>query len=311
MVLPQHDPLGVIVLGMGRSGTALTASLVSTSGAYVDNSIPPNYLNPRGFWESREVVDINRRVMAALGVTAFWIPKLDPGWPEARRLDPYRARARRVISELDAHPVWVLKDPRFSITLPFWLPLFDRPIRYVVCVRNPLEAIASTKGPRRVTRRDLAKWYEFTAHALRNTTGRPRLVVHFRRYFGSEDSSQIAQLFEFLGLQPGAGVRSVISPELYRHCASLQALLNDERVPSRVKNLYVQLLKNPRTEIEELGCGTTSTATGGENWAPSMRTRFFRVYGPVWFMLRDSPLYARLPRSVQRALDTTLGMWTR
>lgn len=307
----RGDRLGIIILGRGRSGTSLTASLVATSGAHVDNSIPPDSLNPQGYWESREIVDLNRRILASLGATLSWIPRLGPKWPEQPRLDHYRARARQVISELDSHPVWVMKDPRFSVTLPFWLPLLDRPIRFVVCVRNPLESIFSVKGSRRVTPMDFEQWYEFNSHALRNTTDHPRLIVHFHRYFDLQGSSQLAQLFEFLGLEPGERVRSVISPKLYRYRVPLRALLNDGRAPGRVKDFYLQLLKHRAFDNGILDYLTPLSVAGHESRAPSIRVLFFRVYGLVWFLFEDSPLHHRLPGALQNALARTIGMWSR
>lgn len=307
----QRDPLGVIVLGMHRSGTSLTVNLLSAAGAYVESSIPPDDRNPRGFGESREVVDLNRRIMALLGITTSWIPPLDPGWPRASRLDRYRGWAQRILSRLDSHPVWVLKDPRFSLTLPFWLPLIDRPVRCVVCIRNPLESAISTGRSRSVTPRDLSTWYEFTVHALRNTTDRSRLIVHFERYFDSQGLSQVGQLCAFLGLEVPADVRSVISPALYRNRVPLQTLRRDEQVPERIKILYERLLDSRGSDTEKLDYGRDEFDPGPQGLGRSLRTLLVRATGWAWVVYRDNPIYARLPDPIRRALGRATGEWSR
>lgn len=293
---------------MRRSGTSLAANLVSAAGAYLDDSTPADYRNPRGYFESREVTDLNRRILAAIGAPIFWIPKLDPGWPEASRFDRYRARARRLISDLDSHPVWALKDPRFSITLPFWLPLFNRRLRFVVCIRNPLEMVMSEKPARAITHRDFLAWYAYTMHALRNTTGGSRLIVHFHRFFETQAFSQATLLMEFIGLQAQTDVRSAVVPGLYRNKVSLQALLDDKRVPSSVKSLYLQLLSH-----EELGGGihdaTGCSAAGSQNRTQSMPALFFRLYGLAWAISQRMRLLERLSESSRKRLAETFGMW--
>lgn len=309
MTSSQRDRLGVIVLGKARSGTSLTANLLAAAGAYVDNSIRPDDRNPRGYWESREVVDLNRRILGFLGATLRWTPRLDPRWPESPGLDRYRPWARRILSELDTHRCWVMKDPRFSTTLPFWLPLFDRPIRFVVCIRNPLEVVGSM-GSTKATLAYLTTWYEYTTLALQNTIDRPRLIVHYQRYFDRPDFPQVAQLLEFLGIESHVDVESVVSPELYRNRVSLEALLNDERVPSEVKRLYVQLLDHGEAGTDRLDHATALSVTGVQRLTRLLRTLFFRVYGPAWVTFRDSPIYPRLPSSVRTTLARTIGIWT-
>lgn len=306
----QRDRLGVIILGMSRSGTSLTANVVSAAGAYVENSIPPSDDNPRGYWESREVVELNRRIMAHLGATLFWIPKVDSRWPEAHRLDQYRSRAKHIISELESYQVWALKDPRFSITLPFWLPLFNRPIRFILCIRNPLESVQSAKHSRRINQRDLSTWHEYAASALRNTASYRRIIVHFHRYFCPHDSSQVTRILEFLGLEPSVDASAVISPGLFRNRFSLEDLFNDERVPSNVKDLYARLL-----DLGGVGTGKSRIrvdilAPERQSLIRAVRTLFFRAYGFAWVTFRDNPLYPRLPRFVRKALTKTLGMWS-
>ena len=57
-------------------------------------------------------------------------------------VDPLRTKASLLIERFDSAHVWGWKDPRNSLTLPFWqelLPDFEM----LIMVRNPLEVAYS------------------------------------------------------------------------------------------------------------------------------------------------------------------------
>lgn len=307
---PQGERLGVIILGGYRSGTSLTANLLAAAGAYVDNSIAADDRNPHGFFESRAVVEINRLILGYLGVTFKWVPKFEPTWPLAPKLNRYRERARRVVSELEQYPVWVMKDPRFSITLPFWLPLFDRPIRTVLCLRNPLDVVISGGESRRTTSLDLWAWYEYFTHAIRNTAGKPRFISCYESYFDSRRASQIAQLMEFVGLTPRVELESIVDFDLHRHAASLRALLNNDQAPDVVKNLYLHFVDCHASGFETLDNGLASHHAETQGMTPRLRSLFFRAYGRAWLAYRESPIDPWIPQPIRRVLIRTVGRWS-
>ena len=64
----MHNSKAVIVLGMHRSGTSALAGMLSLLGIQFGRSLfPPQADNPRGYWEHREIVDLDDRMLMALG----------------------------------------------------------------------------------------------------------------------------------------------------------------------------------------------------------------------------------------------------
>ena len=99
--------------------------------------------NPKGFFENRAFVRFNAELLQSAGGIWKDPPSLPPGWEADPRLDPVRERAREMLeSTFGDAPLWGWKDPRSALTLPFWQALLPD-MRYVVCVRNPLDVAAS------------------------------------------------------------------------------------------------------------------------------------------------------------------------
>ena len=60
----------LFVLGMHRSGTSAVTSLIEGMGAYTgpaSQGIGANDENPKGFFERRDVIDLNASILAASG----------------------------------------------------------------------------------------------------------------------------------------------------------------------------------------------------------------------------------------------------
>ena len=143
---------GIIVLGMNRSGTSLAAEIAYQWGAYVDTCllIEPNDANPRGYWEHRSLVKLNDDLLAA--VHSSWkVPPTEEGRKHLARLakrGSFRHRAHSLLATTNTNQtVWLWKDPRLSILLPFWKKIWGRVV-YLVPIRDPM-AISSSLCARR------------------------------------------------------------------------------------------------------------------------------------------------------------------
>jgi hypothetical protein len=177
------------VLGMMRSGTSAVAGVLDALGVSFgppDRWLEPNDANPTGFREHKGIIALNDELLARLGGTWFALPDPTPGWETDRALEDLRVRARSIIArDLATSEYWAWKDPRTSLTLPFWHGLVPT-VAHVICVRNPIEAARSLAAlewaqkrigdPHRV---GLDLWLRFTSSALEHTLGRRRLVVFF------------------------------------------------------------------------------------------------------------------------------------
>jgi hypothetical protein len=143
-------PKRIIVLGIMRSGTSLTAELIRRWGAYTggENNLWKSDINdPRGYGYMEyiplqdlndELLDHNERV-----------PPLT-GQLEERASNPiFRKKALALLEEMDQQAThnkfdaWIWKDARLPLTLPFWMKFWEDPI-FVVTIRHPAEVALSS-----------------------------------------------------------------------------------------------------------------------------------------------------------------------
>lgn len=189
------------VIGMHRSGTSLTAQLCHELGWRVTG--PEEFLrqgnryNPQGYWETSDLVTINRRILYALGGDWHVAPHFRPQWEDAPELVPLKRQAQAFIQQIST-PQATWKDPRLTLTLPFWKPLI-RDVRYIICIRNPLDVALSLYRRDHMTQeRALTLWLLYTTQALLNTQQTRRLVVFYEDLTGSSAKAQLERLQAFL-----------------------------------------------------------------------------------------------------------------
>jgi hypothetical protein len=132
---------------MHRSGTSLAAEIAHRWGAYIDTSLllETNDGNPGGYWEHRPLVELNDKLLAT--VHSSWkVPPSDDGQRHLARLarkGSFRDRARRLLATLNPNQsVWLWKDPRLCILLPFWKEIWGSVV-YLVPVRDPMAVSSS------------------------------------------------------------------------------------------------------------------------------------------------------------------------
>jgi len=253
---PQGER-AVCVLGMSRSGTSLTAQVLNVLG--VDLGAPEELMkpaegnNPAGFWEHEGIAGLNEDILLSLGSAERqgWRhpPELPEGWERDARLERHRREAEAMLRESFADsPLWGWKDPRNCLTLPFWQQLVPE-MRYVICVRNPLD-VAASLGARDGMRREesLRLWLLYMSQALRHVAGRPRLFVAYEDYFAGLNR-QLERLAGFLGI-PGLShaqrdeIAERLDPGLRHQRESERA--SEESLPRDVTELYATLSAGTR-----------------------------------------------------------------
>ena len=135
---------------MHRSGTSLVAEMLHRWGAFgrVAECLPANQWNAHGYWELAPLVDFNNRLLAAVGATWTCPPDAseDAKLTALARQPAYRAEALQLLASMKGsqNGNWFWKDPRLSLLLPFWQQLWGD-VRYVICVRDPLEICRSLR----------------------------------------------------------------------------------------------------------------------------------------------------------------------
>ncbi len=143
----------VFVLGMHRSGTSVTAELVSNLGYVVPGSSLDKIgaINGRGFWESKEVVDINERLLATARLKWFHVCPvghfLKAVSPDVLQEISYEIR-EFIAKEIKLHGGLVIKDPRLCILLPVWLDAIkgsDYETKTIYINRHPATVASSLR----------------------------------------------------------------------------------------------------------------------------------------------------------------------
>ena len=271
----MSTPDVTFVLGMHRSGTSLVARLINLMGIELgaaERPAPSARDNPRGYWEHPALTPLNDESLATLGGRWDAPPPLRAGWEADPKLEPLRSVAQsRLESEFEGMPSWGWKDPRTSLTLPFWRNLVA-PSRYILCLRNPMDVASSLE------RRDgfsLGKsqglWLRYVADALSYTAGQPRLLVFYEDLL-EDRSVELERLIDFLGVRPdgkprlsGPELGSFIEDTLRHHRASLGEVMDNHQIVFPVRALYAALraygVRGKAEVLEALGrCALDASA---------------------------------------------------
>jgi hypothetical protein len=140
----------IIVLGIMRSGTSLTAELVRLWGAYggVESSLWKSDINDLRGYGYMEYIPLQELNDELLGHTDR-VPPAEKRMEEKAQDPMFREKARMLIQEMDKQTeingfdAWVWKDARLPLTLPFWVQMWQDPI-YVITIRHPAEVALSS-----------------------------------------------------------------------------------------------------------------------------------------------------------------------
>ena len=167
----------------------MIAGLLKQTGVYLGadgDFLPAQQDNPLGFWEHFGFHALNERLLLHLG--AGWdMSDLPNGWASRNDLAPFRDVARQLIERMrtsaEGRTAWGWKDPRNSITIPFWKAVLPE-LLVVVCVRNPLDVAGSLRR-----RNDMSfaasgrLWLRHYQSLLCNVAAQDRVVTRYESYF--------------------------------------------------------------------------------------------------------------------------------
>lgn len=246
--LRSERALCVAVVGMHRSGTSATAGLLIGQGAagpHRDDLVPPSPSNERGHWESRTVNNINTRLLAAIGATAYAPPAQQPDW-RADEFAELRDEANRwFTASWDGRPL-VLKDPRVSVTMPFWRSAIPAPMGTVLVLRDPEDVARSLHSRDNVPiLLGLAMWDRYVRTLVEDLDGLPTLVLEYEAMLREPTvaSCSVADFLEALGVDVAGSPTPDVSasrldPSLRHHHAERTDYAD---VARGQRDLYAQL----------------------------------------------------------------------
>jgi len=180
----------------------MVAEAFSRCGVFVgerDGLLPPSPNNERGHWELAAFVDLNDELLARLGGAWDVLPELRSGWERKPELEELRTRALELVAALAGREPWAWKDPRNSVTLPFWRTVVPD-LRIVVCVRHPVEVAESlTKRGSSSRRFGLDLWLAYNRRLLADSSSGERVVTHYSAYF-HDARAELERIRDALGL---------------------------------------------------------------------------------------------------------------
>jgi hypothetical protein len=222
---------------MHRSGTSFTARALQLLGASLggsDGLMAPGPDNPAGYWENRDIKELNDEVLARLGGAWDVPPVLEPGWERDESLDALRSRASAILEDAFGAPgsssgVIAWKDPRLSLLLPFWRTVMPIAATIVV-VRDPREVGASLLARNGI---DLPQamilWLRYLFAGTAND--RAHLLVRDRDFFVDLPGT-LSRMAAHVGLPPPTQVvtdeaHAHLDPSLRHHVAEADEDANE------------------------------------------------------------------------------------
>ncbi|TVQ85275.1 MAG: glycosyltransferase [Chromatiaceae bacterium] len=276
----------ILVAGMHRTGTSAVTRAISLLGAELPRHLMPALAqnNDTGFWESLHIYSLNERLLAALGAT--W-----DNWPRLHRLvidravrDAYRDEALAVLDQEFGHSeLFVLKDPRLSVLLPFWQPVleaFGAQVRVVLPVRSPLETAASLRQRDGFDQhRAMLLWLTYLLRGERDSRQLPRVFVPYAGLLSNPDhwlaqiAAQLAIVWPRDYADVADGIRAFLSPGLRHHVVAADATATDPRLPALIRTAdraFGMLQSDPYAavaiaELDALSSRWMTETPGGEH----------------------------------------------
>src|ERR1700693_32332 len=175
----------VLVLGMHRSGTSALARGLQMLGVYLGNDfISPKPDNPTGYWEDRNIYEINERLLAVFGLKWEEVALIDDARWAAPGVEALRTEAVTYLrSQFVSHSLWGFKDPRTIRLLPFWrsvLRSLEVDESYLLVIRNPrsvANSLIRRHGMDAVTAHLL--WLAYVVPNLSMIANRPFIVADY------------------------------------------------------------------------------------------------------------------------------------
>ncbi|MEC7932762.1 MAG: hypothetical protein VX218_10810, partial [Pseudomonadota bacterium] len=175
----------VMIVAMHRSGTSALSRALNLMGC----DMPPRLIgadqwNSAGYWESKPIKDLNEEMLVSGGGEWSEWQEFNPGWFKSSAVQRFRDRAIELVgSEFGDSPLFVFKDPRLSILMPFWRSVLEElgiePVA-IHPLRNPVEVARSLERRNNfLISKGVLLWLRYTLDGERGTRGLRRLFTSY------------------------------------------------------------------------------------------------------------------------------------
>ena len=236
----------ICIAGAHRSGTSMVTRLLHECGLYLgaeSDLMPAQADNPDGFWEHLRFVALNDEILNSLGGAWDLPPNLTENFA-SNRLDPLREKARALVHQFVETGIWGWKDPRNSLTWPFWKAVLPS-LKTLIVVRNPLEVAYSMRKRNGTSYAfGLRLWEVYNRRLIKTTDARERLVTHYDAFFENPEK-ELARIAQFAGL-PHARVRDAAA--LVARDRRHTHFTTEQLVETRISPQLLELLRQLMTE---------------------------------------------------------------
>jgi len=174
----------LLIFGMHRSGTSAFAGLLKEIGIPMGKLKEASFDNPKGFYESKEAVAINERILSYFGQSWDSTIALPDNWMSIRQVIEIKSEIKTFLQkEFNSFDIFAIKDPRFSLTLPLWETVFSElniKIKQYVLVRHPYEVANSLRKRNYLSQdKSIALWMKYLLSAEMNSRGEERNFISY------------------------------------------------------------------------------------------------------------------------------------
>lgn len=236
----------ICITGMHRSGTSMITRMLNLCGLYLGEEqdlLPAMPDNPEGFWENRKFMEINDAILSFFG--GSWHTPPDPGsiFNMQHDLSFLEEQAKNLIGGFANQTFWGWKDPRNSLTFPFWQGIIPG-LKVIICLRNPVEVAQSLVHRNQFSEIfSLNLWQTYNQRLMTSVAPAYRLITHYNTYF-AEPETELRRLLEFMNIKvDNDTIRGACQATLssLRHNRAAFGNLIETGAPLDVANLYAEM----------------------------------------------------------------------
>ena len=212
----------ILITGLPRSGTSLTAGCINLCGAFGGKLVPGNTQNIKGFFENMAIREpyikefLRKNGFCPVGVKS--IPPIDYQFVEG----PFRENVKEIIIKQGYKDgQWFLKDVKLKLVWTLWQQAFPE-AKWVVTTRPKAAIIESCKNTsfmrtHKFTDEQWGDWHDACYEHLLNLAKNIDVQYVSTDELANGDTSQIKGVIEKLGLSYNLKVENFIDKTLWHY----------------------------------------------------------------------------------------------
>lgn len=191
------------IIGMHRSGTSMVTRLLNLCGVYLgeetdlDRKAPDN---PEGYWENLNFLKISDKILSSFGGAWDLPPEFPSNWTSSGKLKIINHQAHELLKTFGEKEPWGWKDPRTSLTLPFWQSLIPN-LKILIVIRNPLDISRSLSQRGYSSIQYHARLINtYFKNIITNTETHSQILITHYDVFFQKPEDELQRITEFLEL---------------------------------------------------------------------------------------------------------------